>query len=153
MSKSAIDSAIFLGIGTFPIHDMATKWAVCDLAMSPQNGRSSDPHWMAVSTPLKNMSQLGWLFPIYGKIIQSCSSHHQPESRFPRLGPRLVMDRKDSCPAVSQIWSLTTRQPRGFGATWNDHPLHEIRNFMGFYSDWMDFYGFLHWFNGIYSGI
>ena len=24
--------------------------------------------WLAVSTPLKNISQLGWLFPIYGKI-------------------------------------------------------------------------------------
>ena len=24
--------------------------------------------WLVVSTPLKNMSQLGWLFPIYGKI-------------------------------------------------------------------------------------
>ena len=27
----------------------------------------------------KYESQLGWFFPIYGKIIQSCSSHHQPE--------------------------------------------------------------------------
>ena len=25
--------------------------------------------WLVVSTPLKNISQLGWLFPIYGKII------------------------------------------------------------------------------------
>ena len=35
-----------------------------------------------VSTPLKNdgLRQLGWwLFPIYGKIIQPCSSHHQPD--------------------------------------------------------------------------
>ena len=24
-------------------------------------------HWLVVSTPLKNISQLGWLFPIYGK--------------------------------------------------------------------------------------
>jgi hypothetical protein len=24
--------------------------------------------WLVVSTPLKNISQLGWLFPIYGKI-------------------------------------------------------------------------------------
>ena len=36
------------------------------------------------ATPLKNMflRQLGWLFPIYGNIIQSCSSHHQAESTF-----------------------------------------------------------------------
>ena len=27
----------------------------------------------------KYESQLGWLFSIYGKIIQSCSSHHQPD--------------------------------------------------------------------------
>ena len=25
-------------------------------------------NWLVVSTPLKNFSQLGWLFPIYGKI-------------------------------------------------------------------------------------
>ena len=25
-------------------------------------------HWLVVWTPLKNISQLGWLFPIYGKI-------------------------------------------------------------------------------------
>ena len=25
-------------------------------------------NWLVVSTPLKNISQLGWLFPIYGKI-------------------------------------------------------------------------------------
>ena len=24
--------------------------------------------WLVLSTPLKNISQLGWLFPIYGKI-------------------------------------------------------------------------------------
>ena len=28
--------------------------------------------WLVVWTPLKNISQLGWLFPIYGKI-QKCS--------------------------------------------------------------------------------
>jgi hypothetical protein len=34
--------------------------------------------WLVVSTPLKNISQLGWLFPIYGKNLPKCSSHHQP---------------------------------------------------------------------------
>jgi len=29
-------------------------------------------HWLVVSTPPKNISQLGWLFPIYGKI-KKCS--------------------------------------------------------------------------------
>ena len=29
---------------------------------------TSSIFWLVVSTPLKNISQLGWLFPIYGKI-------------------------------------------------------------------------------------
>ena len=29
---------------------------------------SENNFWLVVSTPLKNISQLGWLFPIYGKI-------------------------------------------------------------------------------------
>ena len=33
--------------------------------------------WLVVSTPLKNISQLGWLFPIYGKIKNV--PNHQPE--------------------------------------------------------------------------
>ena len=32
--------------------------------------------WLVVSTPLKNISQLGWLFPIYGKIKNV--PNHQP---------------------------------------------------------------------------
>ena len=27
--------------------------------------------WLVVSTPLENISQLGWLFPIYGKMFQT----------------------------------------------------------------------------------
>ena len=34
--------------------------------------------WLVVWTPLKNMSQLGWLFPIYGKIKNV--PNHQPAS-------------------------------------------------------------------------
>ena len=33
-------------------------------------------NWLVVSTPLKNISQLGWLFPIYGKIKNV--PNHQP---------------------------------------------------------------------------
>ena len=33
-------------------------------------------HWLVVSTPLKNISQLGWLFPIYRKIKNV--PNHQP---------------------------------------------------------------------------
>jgi hypothetical protein len=34
-----------------------------------------DPNWLVVSTPLKNISQLGWLLPIYGKI-KNVPNHH-----------------------------------------------------------------------------
>ena len=34
-------------------------------------------HWLVVSTPLKNISQLGWFFPIYGK--KKCS---KPPTRY-----------------------------------------------------------------------
>ena len=33
--------------------------------------------WLVISTPLKNISQLGWLFPIYGKI--KYIPNHQPD--------------------------------------------------------------------------
>jgi hypothetical protein len=34
--------------------------------------------WLVVSNPLNNISQLGWLFPIYGKIKNV--PNHQPDS-------------------------------------------------------------------------
>ena len=36
------------------------------------------PCWLVVSPPLKNISQLGWLFPIYGKIIFMFQTTNQP---------------------------------------------------------------------------
>ena len=36
----------------------------------------NDVFWLVVWTPLKNISQLGWLFPIYGKIKNV--PNHQP---------------------------------------------------------------------------
>ena len=36
------------------------------------------PSWLVVWTPLKNISQLGWVFPIYGKIKNV--PNHQPDS-------------------------------------------------------------------------
>ena len=36
-----------------------------------------DYNWLVVSTPLKSISQLGWLFPIYGKIKNV--PNHQPD--------------------------------------------------------------------------
>ena len=35
-------------------------------------------NWLVVSTRLKNISQLGWLFPIYGKIKNV--PNHQPDN-------------------------------------------------------------------------
>ena len=46
-----------------------------------QTATHEDPwlqSWLVVSTPLKNMSQLGLLFPMYGKI--KLVPNHQPES-------------------------------------------------------------------------
>ena len=42
-------------------------------------------NWLAVSTPVKNISQVGWLFPMYGKIKnlpnhQPVKLHHHPSS-------------------------------------------------------------------------
>ena len=37
------------------------------------------PYWLVVSTPLKNISQLGWLFPIYG---EKNVPNHQPAWKF-----------------------------------------------------------------------
>ena len=36
--------------------------------------------WLVISTPLKNISQLGWLFPIYGKIKAMFQTTNQSES-------------------------------------------------------------------------
>ena len=38
---------------------------------------SQETGWLVVWTPLKNISQLGWLFPIYGKIKNV--PNHQPD--------------------------------------------------------------------------
>ena len=37
----------------------------------------TDINWLVVSTPLKNISQLGSLFPMYGKIKNV--PNHQPD--------------------------------------------------------------------------
>ena len=44
------------------------------LSRSPEWAKK---YWLVVWTPLKNISQLGWLFPIYGKIENV--PNHQPE--------------------------------------------------------------------------
>ena len=42
--------------------------------------------WWLTYPSEKYEIQLGWLFSIYGKIIQSCSSHHQPDKRDALVG-------------------------------------------------------------------
>jgi len=39
-------------------------------------GTATKKSWLVLSTPLKHISQLGWLFPIYGKITNA--PNHQP---------------------------------------------------------------------------
>ena len=79
--------------------------------------------WLVVSTPLKNISQLGWLFPIYGKITNV--PNHQPVSHYRR---RNRTQRSASAPArpttpPSQRWrrnrSCDSRLREGRrGKTW-----------------------------------
>ena len=42
--------------------------------------KTKNKNWLVVSTPLKNISQLGWLFPIYRKIKDV--PNHQPENYY-----------------------------------------------------------------------
>ena len=42
-------------------------------------GNQSQVFWLVVSTPLKNICQLGWWFPIYGK---KTVPNHQPASKW-----------------------------------------------------------------------
>ena len=56
----------------------------------PWHARSFLPilYWLVVSTPLKNISHLGWLFPIYGKIKNG--PNHQPVYYcIPKMGPAM----------------------------------------------------------------
>ena len=50
------------------------KWEVSWVMVVPP--KYIKLYWLVVSIPLKNISQLGWLFPIYGKIKNV--PNHQP---------------------------------------------------------------------------
>ena len=41
------------------------------LSRTEEIKRKSNWYWLVVSTHLKHISQLGWLFPIYGKMFQT----------------------------------------------------------------------------------
>jgi hypothetical protein len=47
-------------------------------------GYQINSNWLVVSTPLKNISQMGVLFPIYGKI-KKCSKPPNSKSYCPVL--------------------------------------------------------------------
>ena len=61
--------------------------------------------WLVVSIPLKNISQLGWLFPIYGK--KSHVPKHQPVFDFPK-GPNLGFMKKTNKLIENLWWTLST---------------------------------------------
>ena len=54
--------------------DHGKKWLVVS------NWMGTKPLWLVVSIPLKNIGQLGWLFPIYGKIKHV--PNHQPVMQY-----------------------------------------------------------------------
>ena len=77
-------------------------------------------NWLVVWTPLKNISQLGWLFPIYGKIknvpnhqSDDVFSHHshvffplKPPfwDDFPSSSSEMTSGRKSENPMPSKAW-------------------------------------------------
>ena len=67
-------------------------------------------HWLVVSTPLKNISQLGWLFPTYGKIkkIQTTNQNIiQPQ--------QYQVSRKKNAESPGTGWMLLHRARLGQG--------------------------------------
>ena len=81
--------------------------------------RTITNHWLVVYTPLWKIwvRQLGWWFPIYRKIIHSCSSQHQPGMiygcypQMPRLWPWISqkLHLNESTPPES-LWRLASQQ-------------------------------------------
>ena len=63
--------------------------------------------WLVVSTPLKNISQLGWLFPIYGKI-KNVPNHQPVMIVLPTKKPNYIL--WDSAVAIFASGSHVTEQ-------------------------------------------
>ena len=71
----------------------------------------AERYWLVVWTPLKNISQLGWLFPIYGKIKNV--PNHQPDyMATPNAGrhPHHSQSASDRCP--THPWPRRRGRPR-----------------------------------------
>ena len=62
-------------------------------------GALTDCYWLVVSTPLKSISQLGWLFPIYGKIKNV--PNHQPVLLYPHYS--FIIDLHSMSSKVSKV--------------------------------------------------
>ena len=60
---------------TFAVHPCMVRGASLDSDTCKNHGKLQQELVGGVPTPLKNMSQLGWIFPIYGKNVPN----HQPE--------------------------------------------------------------------------
>ena len=58
--------------------------------------------WLVVSTPLKNISQLGWLVPIYGKMKNV--PNHQPDRGFTCFFAKQCLLDFDETPILT--WSV-----------------------------------------------
>ena len=70
-------------------------------------------NWLVLSTPLKNISQLGWLFPIYGKIKNV--PNHQPAYQLPMFDGRCrpMKHHDQSAPRLSRVcpWVWAPESP------------------------------------------
>ena len=59
--------------------------------------------WWVVSTPLKNISQLGWLFPIYARIknVPKCS---KPPTSYQFMATKMA----SNCPRLTEtLWGIS----------------------------------------------
>ena len=70
-----------------------------------------DHCWLVVWTPLKNISQLGWLFPIYGKIKNV--PNHQPDCQFTFWTVDVLESQR---PAAKVLQTLELRGGRSNGS-------------------------------------
>jgi len=113
----------------------------------PLNHQFSDrnQHWLVVSTPLKNMSQLGLLFNIYGKMFQTTNQNiNQPES----LSFSIPRPQFQVSPAAICWCSASPSIDPPSSPTWCSQGWWKLVGWDS--SQWLvDGYGGLIWFNDI----
>ena len=108
--------------------------------------------WLVVSIPLKNISQLGWLFPIYGKI--KMFKNHQPEEYNCKQSWCLYNDvyREGSLDSIDLIKSKASfAMPDSFYKT-GTHPIRNDQSYVGLFRWPTESMGFSYPFAGaLYS--